>query len=132
MASEVYTVVEVELQDGTLVDLRPLPIAQLRKFMRVWHTHLGEVMELIAEKGEEALTDPDMNDKQYDVYMKLSIIALERTLKDTRTTKQFEEYLGDNLDEPTIFKILEVCGGLTLGKANPAAAATPVEPQTEQ
>lgn len=129
MASEVYTVVEVELQDGTLVDLRPLPIATLRKFMRIWNEHLKSIMEILAEKGEDAVTDPDVNDKQYDTYMKLAILSLERTLKDNRTTKEFENYLGEVLDEPTIFKILEVCGGLSLGKANqnqnPAMSALP-------
>lgn len=131
MASEVYTVVEITLQDGEDVELRPLPIAQLRKFMKVWTTHLAELSAAFEEKGEAALTDESLNDKQYDVYIKLASLALERTMKDTRTTKEFENYLGDVLDEPTIFKILEVCGGLKLGKASPESLI-PTTGQTEQ
>lgn len=130
MASEVYTVEEVSLQDGTTADIRPLPIAKMRKFMRVWSDHMANISAKIAENTKfvqdhdddetEAVlpnSDADLTDAQYDTYIKLCVFGLAGQLQDAKTDKQFRDYLEDNLDEPTIYKILDVTGGLKLGQA---------------
>lgn len=123
MSNEVFTREEVTLQDGTEVELRPLVIGKKRKFMKLWSDHVASVNEELrkAIMANEAL-DPDaeavkvdqnaINDRTFDVYIQLSSIGLDE-YKGDRTAKQFTEYLESTLDEPTILKILEVCGNIT-------------------
>lgn len=119
MASEVYNVEEILLSDGTEVELRPLPIARLRKFMRMWTEHIANVQKRLREQADQSeeeqdLMQSDLNDEQYDVFMKMCALGLEQQLRGEKTTKQFMEYLEETLDEPTVHKILHVTGGLKL------------------
>lgn len=124
MASTVYNKEVIELQDGTEVTLRPLPIGRLRRFMDAWL------------KFEEAKT----NDDGYNVFINCAGIGIEHefkgkfdSLKATEAqrnegeflSEEYKEYLEDVLDLDTIYKILDVCGGLKLNdpKLLEAAAA---------
>lgn len=113
MASEVYEVEEIALQDGKDVTLRPLPIGRLRRFMKAWG------------KFSEADTDDD----GFTVFINCAGIALEENFKgqfdSLKATKEeqdngeflseeYREHLEDVLDLETIYKILEVCGGIKL------------------
>ena len=118
MATEVYTTEEITLLDGTDVELRPLPIAKLRKFMRVWSTHASEMAKKLAEQAESDnpnLNEADVTDAQFDTYIKLCAMGLEKDLKGDKSEKEFLAWLEDTLDEQTIYKILDVTGGLRLG-----------------
>lgn len=115
MATEVFTTEEIRLLDGTEVELRPLPIAKLRKFMRMWSDHLKNVSDKMKDAEAEDFSEADLTDQQFDVFIKMCILGLEPQLKGDRTDKQFREYLeNEALDEHTIQKILEVTGGLKL------------------
>lgn len=100
MATKVYTTEEVELQDGTEVTLRPLPIKPLRKFM----VKLGKLGT--SEDGK-----PLSEDESLDQLFDLALVCLERN----KATAHFDrEQLEDILDLPTIYKVIEICGGVKL------------------
>lgn len=133
MANEVYTVEEILLRDGTEVELRPLPIAKLRKFMRMWSEHIADVSKRLSEQpDDEAFNEADLSDEQYDILIKMCALGLETELRGEKTTKQFIEYLENTLDEPTVHKILYVTGGLKLSNddPNPQAQPSPLEAGT--
>lgn len=124
MAKTVYDVEEIELQDGTLVTLRPLAISRLRRFMKVW------------EKIKDI--DPTDEDASLNIFIGCAGICIEDSLKGvfekTSTpegiTEEYRTHLEDVLDMDTIYKILEVCGGLKLNDPNlMEAAATAMENQ---
>jgi hypothetical protein len=97
MATAVYDVLEVELQDGSTVELKPLPIKALKKFM----------------KKVDELGGTDDQEKFIDICLDAAIICL---------AKQKPEFVGDEgvdlaseaLDMETVYKILDVCGGVKL------------------
>lgn len=107
MASTVYDSETIQLQDGKEVTLVPLAIGRLRRFMKAW----GEFANLEDEDGA------------FDIYINCCGIALENDYKtEFETVKDEEKILPDDyratledvLDMDTIYKILEVCGGLKL------------------
>lgn len=113
MASKVYSEETIELQDGKEVVLRPLPIARLRRFMDAW-SKFGDVK-----------TD----DEGFNIFVNCAGIALEGnykgefdSLKADATEKkkgevlsaEYKEHIEEVLDLDTIYKVLEVCGGIKL------------------
>jgi len=104
LATQLYDIVEVELQDGRKVTLKPLPIKRLKEFMKV-------VTKLDTVKDEE---------EAIDIFIEACAIALKKSLPELADNK---EALEEALDVPTIWKIMEVCGGIKLGDPNLRAAA---------
>jgi hypothetical protein len=107
MATTVYDSVTIALQDGKEVTLVPLALGRLRKFMDAW----------------KKFTDIKEEDEAFDIYVNCCGISLAKQLSDTfekpvgddgTLSADYREYLEDTLDMDTIFKILEVCGGLKL------------------
>lgn len=107
MAKPVYDSVDITLQDGREVVLVPLAIGRLKRFMKAW----GEFANI--ENEEQA----------FDIYINCCGIALEKSVvndfektadSDNFITEEYRAYLEDVLDMDTIYKILEVCGGLKL------------------
>lgn len=107
MAETVYDSETIALQDGTEVTLAPLAIGRLKRFMKSWQ-------EFANIKDEE---------QAFDIYVNCCGIALEKDFKekfeklsdtDKVLTDEYREYLEDVLDMDTIYKILDVCGGLKL------------------
>lgn len=104
MATTVYNVEEIELQNGSNVKLKPLSIKALRRFM-------AEIQKTqLAENEDETLT----------ILIAACGIALESQLPDLVADK---DKLEDALDMPTINRILDVCGGIKLDDPNLLAAA---------
>lgn len=100
MATRVYDVEEVLLQDDTKVTLRPLSITALREFMA------------IIAKTSDAQTE----DETLTILIEACGVAIAKQLP-------AEAKLEDILDVPTINKILEVCGGIKMDDPNLLAAA---------
>lgn len=125
MASSVYDEVEIALQDNTDVILKPLPIGQLRRFMAAW-----KEMATLKDRG----TDAEQEDYSFTIFVNCAGIALENQFRalekfdKTRGTgkdplsKEYREYLEEVLDIDTIYKIMEICGGLKLNDPNLLAA----------
>lgn len=104
MATTVYDVEEIQLQDGKTVKLKPLSIRELRRFMEV----MGKTA--VSTTEEEALS----------ILIEACGIALERQIPEIKDNK---EMLEDILDVPTINRIIKVCGGIDLEDPNLLAAA---------
>jgi hypothetical protein len=115
MATRVYNEETITLQDDTEVTLRPLPIAPLRRFMDAW----------------DGFQETETAQEGFDVFVNCAGIALESnfkklgkfdSLKPTAEEKkeglhisgEYKEYLDEVLDLDTIYKVLEVCGGIKL------------------
>ena len=136
IAKTVYSSELISLQDGTEVRLVPLAIGRLRRFMDAW----GEFANISQ--------DNDDNYAAFSIYVACSGVALERDLKEkkgfektfevdeetgkTVPTAEYREYLEDVLDMETIFRIVEICGGINLNdpKLQELATANLVEDGT--
>lgn len=109
MATEVYTVEEVVLQDDKTVELRPLNIARLKKFM--------DLMDNFAQAKDEK--------ESFEIMLDASALCISNKApeywdsKEKKHTEAWEEAA----DMPTIYKILDVCGGVKLNDPNLLAAA---------
>lgn len=104
MATTVYDVEEITLQNGAKVTLKPLTIKELRKFMAA----IQRTAEVTSE--DETLT----------ILIDACAVALERQHPDLVKDR---DLLEDALDVPTINRILEVCGGIKMDDPNLLAAA---------
>lgn len=104
MATSVYTTEEVELQDGTTLLLKPNVIKRQKRFMNKM----------------ESLESPETQIEAYDQILDLAEICLEGINPELAADR---EKMEDVLDEPTIYKIIEVCGGIKLDDPNLLAAA---------
>lgn len=104
MATAVYTTEEVTLQNDLVLELRPLHIKALRKFM----AQLEKMSEVKTE--EEGL----------NVMLALAAICITKQAPELVAD---QDALEDALDMPTVYKIIEVCGGVKLNDPNLLAAA---------
>lgn len=104
MATTVYDVEEIQLQNGATVKLKPLTIKELRKFM------------IAIQKTADVTTE----DETLNVLIDAVAVALEKQLPELVSDR---DALEDALDVPTINRILEVCGGIKMDDPNLLAAA---------
>lgn len=105
MATKVYTVEQLELQDGTVVTIKPLNIKRLRVFM--------EIVKDFDKIEEE--------EESINLMIKACALAIGADAE-MREKAADTEWLEDNLDIPTMWKILEVAGGVKPNDPNLAAA----------
>jgi hypothetical protein len=99
MATTVYEAQQIKLIDGTEITLRPLKISLLRKFMKKF--------EGIAEVVDD-------NDKSINLLMECVLIAMEQYKPELAGDLA---KLEDNIDLPTVYKIVEVASGVPLSEA---------------
>lgn len=104
MANTVYTTHEYELDNGKTIVLKPLVISRMRKFM-----------EIIEEKLPTSKDINELNDYLVDA----AIICLEKHNADV--VSDVEDF-RDNIDIETLYKVLEVCGGVKLNDPNTVKA----------
>jgi hypothetical protein len=103
MATKVYTVEEFELQDGQTVTIKPLNIKSLRKFMEI-------------VKDFDKIEDED---ESISLMVKACAVAIAPSNK---ALSENLDLLEEALDVPTMWKILEVAGGVKPNDPNLAAA----------
>jgi len=118
LATTVYTVEEIVLQSGREITLRPNSISLQRKFMKAFK----EVIRSNTTPDEEDDRDPFDQEDTFDQMVNLAAICLKNIAPDLADADSREE-LEDELDEPTVYKIIEVCGGIKLNDPNLIAAA---------
>ena len=104
MATTIYDVEEIQLQNGATVKLKPLTIKELRKFM------------IAIQKTANTTSE----DETLDILIDACAVALEKQQPELVANR---DLLEDALDVPTINRILEVCGGIKLDDPNLLAAA---------
>jgi len=105
MATTVYQSVDVELFSGKVITLRPLKLSLLRKFMKEFDG-LGGVA--------------DDNDKSLTKMVDCVAIAMQQYDADLASDK---EALEDELDLPTIYRIIEVASGIKMDDSDPNLVA---------
>jgi hypothetical protein len=106
MATTIYETVELELQDGTTIVIRPLKIALLREFMK-------EFQKISDEKIAED------NLKSMDLLLSCATIAMKQYKPELAEKEKLEEVI----DLPTIYKVIEIAAGIKLNDPNALAAA---------
>ena len=97
MTTTVHETQEVTLIDGTVLEVKPLKISLLREFMKKF--------EGISEVAED-------NEKSMNVLMECVQIAMKQYNPDMA---QDVAKLEDNIDLPTVYKIVEIAAGYTPG-----------------
>lgn len=106
MATSVYEIVEIELQDGTKLEVKPLKIKFLREFMKEFQ-----------KIGDEKIAEDNL--KSMDLLLDCAVIAMKQYNPELAS----KEKLEDTIDLPTIYKIIEVAAGIKLNDPNLVAAA---------
>jgi len=101
MATTVYETVEISLSDGKVVELRPLTIKNLKKFM--------QIIEKL--NGKNIKTESDA----MDVFVEAAFICMQQFAPDLFADKDAFE---DVIEVPTLMKILEVGGGIRMNDPN--------------
>lgn len=104
MANKVYETYEIELQNGTVVTLKPLSIFELRNFMSIMSKLDGSLPE----------------DEAVNTLLDAAAVGIRSSAPELATNR---EELEKALDMPTIMKIVEVCGGIKMDDPNLLAAA---------
>jgi len=100
MATTVNEEKEITLIDGTTIKVRPLKISLLRPFMKKF------------EGIADVATD---NDKSMSLLMECVQIAMKQYSPELASdTKALE----DNIDLPTVYKIVEEASGVNLGEVS--------------
>jgi inhibitor of KinA sporulation pathway (predicted exonuclease) len=100
MATTVNEAVQVNLMDGTTIEVRPLKISLLRTFMKKF-----EGIQKVAED----------NDKSMDILMECVLIAMKQYKPElAQDVKALEELV----DLPTVYKIVEEAAGIRMGEIN--------------
>lgn len=91
---------EISLFDGTKITARPLKISFLREFMK---------------KFEEIVAVEEDNDKSLEILVDCVQIALKQYSPSLAEDRQS---LEDNLDLPSVYKIIEAASGVKLADSN--------------
>lgn len=106
MASKVYDVVTLELQNGDEIEIKPLPIKRLRRFMTII----------------EQMNDESSEKSMMDILVEATAVVLEKKYPHIAHN---QDELEELLDIPTMNKILEVAGGLDMSNDNPNPVSPP-------
>lgn len=100
MATTVYDIVTLELQDGTEVQIRPLPIKQLKVFMK----KLGDLGKPENEDSEEE-----------DEFLVMDqVVTLARLCLEKNAAAKNVEDWEEALDMPTAYRVIEYATGVRL------------------
>ena len=104
MATTVYDIEQITLQNNATITLKPLSIKELREFMKV------------IQRTQEVESEDDT----INVLIDACAVALRKQLPELVADR---DALEDALDVPTINRILEICGGIKMDDPNLLAAA---------
>jgi len=94
MPTKIYSIDEVELVDGTVIEISPLKIKYMRQFMDVF------------DSIKNATTD----DESIKILSECVRIAMKQYYPAIKTIEDLE----DSIDLPTIYKIIDVCAGVKI------------------
>ena len=105
MPTTVYDIEEIQLSNGETLTIRPLTIKHLKKFLAV-----------IKKMDDESVTTEE---QVMDIFIEGAMVCLEQLKPElAEDIDKFEE----NIEVPTMMKILEIAGGLKLNDPNLGAA----------
>jgi len=104
MATSVYETETLELGDGVTVEMRPLKIAGLRKFMK--------------EFGKMEAAQDD-NDKSFDVLTACVLLSLKQWSPELAN----KVWVEDNLDINNYYEIIKAAAGIDMRAVGTGEAA---------
>lgn len=107
MATSVVRSEEIELQDGTKLVVRPLNIKRLRRFMVVFATLSEPPTDKDGKELDLSASEREMH--EFDIMLDAVRICIEGADAELSADK---DRLEEVLDVPTMWKILEVAGGI--------------------
>jgi hypothetical protein len=99
LATTINEATELTLLDGSTISVRPLKISLLRDFMK---------------KFEEVSGVAENNEKSMDVLMQCVQIAMRQYKPELAEDLKA---LEDNIDLPTVYRVVEAASGITMGNA---------------
>jgi hypothetical protein len=102
MPTTVYEMLEIKLSNGNTINIKPLTITHLKKFLAVVKT----LQDDSVKTEEDAM----------EIFIKAGMICMEQFSPDLATDKELFE---NTIEIPTLMKILEVAGGLKLNNDDP-------------
>jgi len=108
MPTQIYEISEVELIDGTIIEISPLKIKYLKQFMEKF------------ESVKQAKND----EESISTLVECIRIAMKQYLPSIKTIEDVE----DNVDLPTIYKIIELCAGIRINQSE-ETEKKPISPQ---
>jgi hypothetical protein len=115
LETTVYEILDLELQDGTEVQIKPLDLKRLRKVMSI-------IEEMNAPKSEDEEKESETKNiaEQDDMSMLSFLIAATKICieKQVPDLVADEEKFEEALDLPTMWKILEIAAGISMGNPN--------------
>lgn len=100
MATNINEPKTVTLVDGQEVSIRPLKISLLRPFMKKFET----IQEVASD-----------NEKSMNILMECVQIAMKQYKPEMAEDRKA---LEDNIDLPTVYRIIEEASGVNLGDSN--------------
>lgn len=101
MPTTIYDVLEISLNNGTVIKVKPLTITSLKEFMKV----------LDKMQNEDVKTEADI----LDVFIEAGMVCMKTFYPDIATDRQAFE---DLIEVPTLMKVLEVAGGVKMDSPN--------------
>lgn len=110
MATYVYDTLEISLENGDEIVLRPLSIKKLRKFMQI----INKQATIESESMDEM--------EAMDGFLEAAAFCI-KALYPERYEKLSDEEIEDLLTVPTMLKVLEIAGGLKTADPNLMGAA---------
>lgn len=108
MATKVYDTFELELENGEVIEIKPLSIKALRKFM-----------DIINRTESDDFSDEE---DLMDVFLDACVLCL-KSLHPKLFSETTKSDIEDMVTLPTVMKILEVAGGLKTSDPNLLGAA---------
>ena len=109
MATKIYETIEIELEDGQAILIKPLSIKNLRKFMDI----VNQMSDTDSIEDEDQLMG---------VFMDACVHCL-KSLHPKLFSDKTKEDIEELVTLPTVMKILEVAGGLKTNDPNLLGAA---------
>jgi hypothetical protein len=112
MPTNVYNIEEIQLVDGTILEISPLKIKFLKQFM--------DKFDLVkkSQNDEESIS----------ILVDCVRISMKQFCPTIKTIGDVE----DNVDLPTIYKIIELCAGIKMNNDTPAVEQTGIPKPKEK
>ena len=117
-AKRVYTVEVIELQDGTEVEVKPLPIKRLRKAQDVINKAMTGTPRLDDEgnevKGDDGEVIRDASDEDiWDAFIAVVLMVMQNQsgCEKFLDGDEGKELLEDTIDQESLYEIVKVSTG---------------------
>ena len=102
MPTTVYETIEIQLSNGKTINIKPLTINKLKKFLAV-----------VKNLQDDSVTTEE---QAMDIFVQAGMICMEQFAPELAVDRDLFE---STIEVPTLMKILEVAGGLKLNNDDP-------------